>query len=76
MSQKKVKKLRKELGMTAENHRAKEYGVSEKKQKIAYFRNALGDLQSQIVDRVTVVNKNLNFYRKQKKLSKQGLKDE
>lgn len=76
MSQKKVKKLRKELGMTAENHRSKEYGVSEKKKKIAYFRNEIGELQPQIVDRMTVVNKNLNFYRKQKKLSKQGLKNE
>lgn len=76
MSQKKAKKLRKELGMTVENHRASEYGVSQKKQKIAYFRNSTGELESQIVERVTVVNKNLNFYRKQKKLSKQGLKDE
>lgn len=73
MNQKKARALRKALGMTKENFRQKEYGAIKHPAKIVYFRNGTGDLVPTKAERVTIVNKNLNYYRRAKKeLYKQG----
>lgn len=73
MNQRKARKLRKELGMTKENLRNKDnYNVINKVKKVVYFTDALGQLVPQQAVRAQIVNTNLNFYRKQKKLITRG----
>jgi hypothetical protein len=72
MNGKKARKLRKSLGMSNENLRQKEYGVTNKVSKIVYFRNRLGDLNPTKSERQVLVNKNLFYYRQVKKLKSRG----
>jgi hypothetical protein len=67
MRNKKAKKLRKELGMTKENFRQKDYGVLKEVEKVVYFRNSLGNLTPVKCKRQVIVNRNLYYYRKMKK---------
>jgi hypothetical protein len=67
MSQKKLKKLRKSLGMTSLNHTQKELLMVNKTKKIVYFRQPNGELRAVEAVRGTIINKNLNLYRKKKK---------
>lgn len=76
MNGKKARALRKQLGMTKENHRQPEYNVINKIEKVVYFSDKLGQLTPVQTERVVIVNKSLYFYRKAKKeLKKQGAKN-
>ena len=72
MNQKKVKLLRKSLGMTKENNKQKEYNFINKVSKVVYFKDKLGDLNPVHTVRAQVINTNLNFYRKEKKKLQRG----
>jgi hypothetical protein len=72
MSAKKAKKLRKELGMSKKNLTEPEYKEINETTKVVYFKNNLGELVPQQVTRKQVVNRNKNFYRKQKKEKNNG----
>lgn len=67
MSQKQLKKLRKSLGMTGENHKNKDLALINKTKKVVYFRQPDGNVVPVEAVRGTIVNKNLNAYRKKKK---------
>jgi len=72
MNAKKSRKLRKQLGMTRENHRQKEYGVLKEVKKVVYFQRPDGSMDLKNAVRQTLVNKNLYFYRKTKKNMKRN----
>jgi len=68
MNGKKARKLRKSLGMTRENHVQKDNKGVKHGKKPVYFRDKYGNLlPPQMVERYTVVNTNLYYYRKAKK---------
>lgn len=68
MNQKKVKALRKKLGLKLPIKA--DYRVSHKVKKIAYLRNPMGVLVATPVERVTIVNASKYQYRKIKKIFK------
>jgi hypothetical protein len=72
MSGKKHRKLRKELGVTKENLRQKDLTEINPKEKVVYFKNIFGDLVPQKTTRSQVVNRNLHYYRQQKKKLNRG----
>lgn len=77
MNAKKARALRKSLGVTKENHRQKDYKVVQKVVRPVYFRGPTGELlPPQFVEKRTVVNTNLNYYRKMKKKQNRGYLNE
>lgn len=58
--------------MTNENFRQKDYKQINPVQKVVYFRNKLGDLVPQQTTRTQIINTNLNYYRRQKKVVSRG----
>lgn len=70
MRNKKAKKLRKQLGMTTENLRQKDYVAVKTVKKIMWVKNKFENSVPIESLRTTLVNRNLNFYRKSKKLLK------
>ena len=72
MSAKQAKKLRKALGMTKENMKQKELVEINRKNKVVYFKDNMGDLVQREAVRGQVINPNLNIYRKAKKQLKKG----
>lgn len=72
MNGRKARKLRKSLSMTKENFRQKDYKQINSVEKVVYFRNKLGVLVPQQTTRTQIINTNLNYYRKQKKIISRG----
>lgn len=72
MSAKKAKELRKKLGMTKENLKNSDTKIINPVKKVVYFKNSLGDLVPRQAERGQIINTNMNFYRKQKKLRNKG----
>ena len=72
MNARKARELRKSLLMTKENLRQKEYSRINPVRKIVYFTNSRGVLIPQESVRSQIVNKNLHYYRMQKKIISRG----
>jgi len=73
MSGKQARKLRKSLGMKTTNHTEKDHKLINEVKKAAYFKNSEGEVTPVMTERGQIINTNLNFYRKQKKLLKKGM---
>ena len=77
MNGKKARALRKRLGMTKENLRQKDYKAIKQGIKPVYFRDRYGQLlPPQLIEKRQIVNTNLNYYRKVKKLHNRGYLNE
>ena len=77
MNGRKARALRKSLSMSPENHRQKDYKVVNEVVRPVYFRGPTGELlPPQFVKKTVLVNTNLNYYRKQKKIISRGYLNE
>lgn len=72
MNQRKARALRKSLGMTKNNLKEKDLVAVNPVEKVVYLRNKAGELIPTKTTRSQIINRNLYYYRKQKKLISRG----